>query len=281
MHLDLDGKKTGKTEGQGFSNRRRFVRNPVQHLTGNQGVQLLVQQVATKFSNLKPGCCCIHLGVAMGGPCFLLVGGETPPKVWTKRPWSQLSNEKKPGCLGDLLGMMNYPVILWGLFHKYGPKVWTKRPWSPIGSTANWLNCDMQIRFQVNTPPKSNEWRSLEHPPWMKMYFLFSLSQWLTFWTFGDSIFGRKNKVQTFISWPFGWVNYLKMRIFQCHVSFQVNISTMCLYPALQVLHSILTWLAGKFVFRSFTRKCMDMHWIKPPPSAKWSRVVSGSPKRW
>ena len=32
------------------------------------------------------------------------------------------------------------------------------------------------------------------------------LSQWLTFQTFGDSIFSRKNKVQMFFSWPFGWV---------------------------------------------------------------------------
>ena len=28
---------------------------------------------------------------------------------------------------------------------------------------------------------------------------LFLLSQWLTFWTFGDSIFNRENKVQTFL----------------------------------------------------------------------------------
>ncbi len=113
------------------------------------------------------------------------------------------------------------------------------------------------------------------------MYFLFSLSQWLIFWTFGDSIFSRNNKVQTFISWPFGWL-FENEDFPMSFVSFQVNISTistMCLYPALQVLHSILTWLAGRFVFCSFTRKWIDLHWIKPPPSnsGKW-RFRLGSP---
>ena len=36
-----------------------------------------------------------------------------------------------------------------------------------------------------------------------------SLSQWLTFWTFGDSIFSRENKVQTFF-FRVHWLSELK-----------------------------------------------------------------------
>ncbi len=37
-----------------------------------------------------------------------------------------------------------------------------------------------------------------------KEYRVDLLSQWLTFWTFGDSIFSRENKVQTFFSGSIG-----------------------------------------------------------------------------
>ena len=37
---------------------------------------------------------------------------------------------------------------------------------------------------------------------WVFLQYL--LSQWLTFWTFGDSIFSRENKVQTFFSGSIG-----------------------------------------------------------------------------
>ena len=40
------------------------------------------------------------------------------------------------------------------------------------------------------------------------------LSQWLTFWTFGDSIFSRENKVQTFFSGSIGWVRKRHVEMF-------------------------------------------------------------------
>ncbi len=76
------------------------------------------------------------------------------------------------------------------------------------------LNLNQQIRLVTNyhgklpTPktfPKSSFWGWQFWLVWGEMFIL--LSQWLTFWTFGDSIFSRENKVHFFFQGPLAkWV---------------------------------------------------------------------------
>ena len=51
-----------------------------------------------------------------------------------------------------------------------------------------------------------SRYKFFNHSTWKTSYifsnYLFLLSQWLTFCTFGDSIFSRENKVQTFFQRP-------------------------------------------------------------------------------
>ena len=53
-----------------------------------------------------------------------------------------------------------------------------------------------------------------------KQDFLFLSEPMAYLWTFGDYIYHRKNKVETFISWSFGWVRFISFQR-RCGVPFQ------------------------------------------------------------
>ncbi len=119
-------------------------------------------------------------------------------------PWNRQVNGNSHVCLNILLATFfeefqqanqsYFPVISW----RFKPRISWRQP------TRKYLSWPVESHLcwgSLSNQEMAYTWwfRVTQLDPLLGL-----LSQWLTFWTFGDSIFSRENKVQTFFSGSIG-----------------------------------------------------------------------------